>query len=311
MMMTAAERLLWQRVQSRARYMTPDIAAAMQRAFQRLRDSLTEAEILRAIETGRVERLISDALLESAMQPVRDEIRRGVASGFKSYTPEIIAAVKAAKQVGLSFDFLNPRVIDAIRELETKVVTTLAESIRDTVKAHVENGIRDGVNPHTTARSLRSIIGLAPNQLQEVENFRAALKGDDGRNPFTYTLRDKRYDAKIKRGELTDAEIEKMVEAYRKRRIAQNAATNARTAALDAQKLAQRMSWEDAAAKGFVDRARLRKTWIGVMDARERPEHVAMQGQTVGFDELFMPVMEMTPGESTYNCRCIARVTLV
>jgi uncharacterized protein with gpF-like domain len=54
-----------------------------------------------------------------------------------------------------------------------------------------------------------------------------------------------------------------------------------------------------------VDRALLVKTWRGVKDLRERPSHLAMEGQTVGFDESFSNGQEI-PGDDEYNCRCVA-----
>jgi hypothetical protein len=83
-----------------------------------------------------------------------------------------------------------------------------------------------------------------------------------------------------------------------------NAETNARTAALDAQRSAQRLVWEEAIESGAVARGDVTKTWRGVKDERERPEHLAMEGETVQFDQPFSNG-EMIPGESTYNCRCI------
>jgi hypothetical protein len=79
-----------------------------------------------------------------------------------------------------------------------------------------------------------------------------------------------------------------MIDAMRRKTLAFQTETVARTAALDAQKLAQRLSWEDAIAKGIVERDELEKTWVGVMDDRERATHVAMEKVTVGFDEPFV-----------------------
>ena len=80
--------------------------------------------------------------------------------------------------------------------------------------------------------------------------------------------------------------------------IAFNAETHARSAALDINRLAQRMSWEDAAAQGIVDRTRLMRMRIGVNDSRERPEHVAINNEVVAFDEPYSNG-EMVPGDNS------------
>jgi hypothetical protein len=98
--------------------------------------------------------------------------------------------------------------------------------------------------------------------------------------------------------------IDKMVEAYRRRRINQNATINARQAAVDAQKLANRLAWQDAVAMGAVDAGSLYRVWRGVMDDRERPTHVAMEGDTVPFDSPHSNG-QMIPGEGEFGCRCV------
>jgi len=81
-----------------------------------------------------------------------------------------------------------------------------------------------------------------------------------------------------------------------------------RTATLDALKKGQDLSWRDAIEKGVVV-GTLTKTWVTVHDDRVRPEHVAMDGQTVPFDAPYSNG-QMVPGETDYNCRCISRVTV-
>jgi hypothetical protein len=92
--------------------------------------------------------------------------------------------------------------------------------------------------------------------------------------------------------------------------VAFNAETHSRTIALDSHKMGQRLSWVDAVERGIADRAKLRRRWVTVGDSRVRPEHVKMNGETVGFDEPFSNG-QVTPGESEWNCRCIVRVFLV
>jgi hypothetical protein len=142
-----------------------------------------------------------------------------------------------------------------------------------------------------------------------VRTFEKALRGE-GRNPLDYKLRDRRFDGTIRKGTITEAQIETQVAAYRRKMEAFHANTVARTTALDSTKLAQRLSWEDAIEQGLVDRHRMTKTWVGVLDDRERETHRQMEAVTVGFDEEFVlpdGKRQMIPGENEYNCRCIAR----
>jgi hypothetical protein len=100
-----------------------------------------------------------------------------------------------------------------------------------------------------------------------------------------------------------------MTTAYRKRMEAFNAETQARTAALDAQRLGQRLSWQDAIDRGIVKTDELYRTWVSVGDDRVRPEHVEMDGEEQPYEQPYSNG-ETVPGESTYNCRCIEKYTV-
>lgn len=311
--MTAAEQAFWLRANRRALALQPELAAALLRAFALLRAALVVEELVRIIESGDIDRLFRDVLtqdvLERALLPVRARLRAAVERQLMYFVRDLPAAGKVDGVLAVSFDYLNPRVLDAVRGLETKVLRTLAADIQDTVRAYVEAGLRSGAGPRVVARALRDVIGLAPNGELAVRNFELALRGE-GRNPLDYALRDKRFDAVVRRGALTEQQIAAQTAAYRRKMLAFNANTLARTAALDAMKLGQRLAWADAAEQGIVDRSRLYKRWLGVLDARERPEHIAMEGETVQFDELFSNG-EMVCGDSTFNCRCLPRYSVV
>lgn len=308
--MTPTEAILWARVMRRAASLTPEIARRLLAAFATLRESLSDAELQRLVAVGAVEQLIQrfvdDATFNAAMQPVRDAMRRNIIQSVTAYAKTLPLPPTSVRSLVVSFDYLAPQVIQAIRALETRVMMSLATDVRETVRAYVENGLRDGVNPRVVARNLRSVIGLGSTQMQEVENFRDALLGQNGRSVTGYTLRNRTVDRLLAKGTLTDEQVDRYVEVYRKRRLAQNAETIARTAALDAQKAAQHLAWQQAVGKGFVDGSRLRKMWIGVMDSRERPTHVAMEHATAPWNEPYSNG-QMVPGDSEFNCRCVSR----
>ena len=299
----------WLRLNRRAAALQPDLARELQRAFRTIRESLSDAELARLIASGQLDQLLDQALLDRAFGPVRQRIQEIVRRGFDATIRDLPRAGKVDGVVGVGFDYLNPEVINAIRALDSRILNTLTSETREMVRAFVERGLREGLGPRAIARDLRAIIGMAPNQQEAVRNFRRALEGQ-GRSPLDYALRDRRFDSLIRRGAMTPGRIDRAVAAYERRMLAFNAETNARTATLDSLRLGQHLAWEDAVAKGLVDGARLRKEWNAVAgpigDGRNRPEHLAMHGETVPFDAYFSNG-EMIPGESVFNCRCGAR----
>lgn len=304
--MTPLERLFWQRLQRRVAGLSPEIARAVLQAFAVLRDAVSEAEYAAMISRGDVEavvRSIDPQTIDRAFAPVRRSIYNQVVDGVIYHARDI----PKAQSFGLQFNVLNPRMIDAVRGLDTKVVQGLAEDVQQLVRQVAERGIRAGVNPRAVARELRAAIGLGPTQEIEVENFRRALQERDVAKIKSYLKRDRRFDKRIERGDYGDVEIEKWTGIYRKRRIALNAETNALTSALDAQKMAQRMAWESAIERGIYLREDVLKRWSGTLDERERDLHLRQEGETIGFDEAFSLTGEIVPGEKTYRCRCLAR----
>jgi hypothetical protein len=206
-------------------------------------------------------------------------------------------------QIAVQFDYLNPLHLDAVRSLETRVITTLREEQRDVIRAHIENGLRDGAGPRAIAKGIRPIVGLAKNQAQAVANFRLALEEGRIGDALGYKLRDKRL--KVSK-EMSPAQIDKAVEAYRKRFIAHHAETISRTATLDALKKGQQLAQEEAVRNGILQGDRLMKKWIGVMDERERESHRAMEGESVPYNVPYSNGQQV-PGETEWNCRCLSR----
>lgn len=314
--MSPSDVRFWTLAHQRVAGLQSDVASALLRFYVGVRGSLSEAELARLIADGRLEQLIetslSDQLLDRSAIPFRQRLRTTVEAGVKFTTRELPKMGKIDGTLAVHFDVLNPRVVDAVRELDTKVMTVLKADTRESVRAFVENGLRDGRAPRTIAREIRSVVGLAPNQEEAVRNYRRALEGDpNAGSPLARALRDKRFDATIKRGELTAKQVDSMTDAYRRKMLSFNANTNAKTATLDSYKLGQKLSWQQARENGAIpEGADLTKTWVTVGDARVRDEHVAMSGETVPFDSLYSN-SEDIPGESTFNCRCLSRIKVV
>lgn len=287
--MSPAERRFWLLAQRRVAGLQPDVAASLLRAFAIIRENMTEAELARAIQAGRFDQFIrenlSQQVLDRAFIPYRHKIRHTVERGFQYATRDLPKGGKVDGVIGVAFDYLSPNVVVAIRQLDTKVIQTLSVEIRDTVRAYVENGIRDGKNPRVIARDLRAVIGMSPTQVENAAKYRAKLEAQ---------------------GKLPEAKIDKAVAAYEKKAVALNAETNARTATLDAFKQGQKLSWDDAIARGIVDVDTMTKTWVTVGDDRVRDSHLAMQGETVPYNSPYSNGQQV-PGEDEYNCRCVSR----
>ena len=106
---------------------------------------------------------------------------------------------------------------------------------------------------------------------------------------------------------LTEAQIEKMTERYGERLLKWRAETWSRSATLNAMRNGEQAAWREAADIAGVVPDQIVKTWSTTIDGKEREEHHAADGTTVGIDEEY-PVDGgvMVPGDGVYNCRCIS-----
>jgi hypothetical protein len=306
--MTPLEALAWRRVQRRAALLAPDLRAALFRAWDAIRASLTEPEIARLIASGRLDVALSQALdeasLDRAFAGLRGAATGGVARASLAVNKEL---PRVAQVPGIAFDVLNPKVTDAIRALNTRAVQTLKDDVWEVVRQAVDRGLTAGVGPREVARQLRDVIGLAPNQEQYVANLRRELETGEYADAARRKMLDQRFNlARLDAlsAEAKAARINTIVDAYRKRAIALNAETVTRTLSLDAQRLGQRLSWQDAIERGVIDPTLLMRRYSGVMDSRERPEHVALQGEVVAWDAPYSSG-QMYAGEGDWNCRCL------
>jgi hypothetical protein len=313
--MSPAERALWLRIQQRTSLLTPALRDAIVAAFLGMRAQMGEAALARAIEIGGAERVFREvltlAVLDVAYQPVRERMRRTVIDSVRYFAKDVPKPPGPAGRVlTIGFDILNPRVIDAIHAMETRVITTVTDTVRDVLRQQVADGLQTGLGPRTIAKGLRESVGLAPNHDAAVRNFARMLREGD-REALTRALRDKRFDGTLRTlfadgKRPTAQQVQTMTDAYRRKMVKWHAETVARTATGDALKLGQRLSWLDAADKGIVDRDRLMKQRIGVADARERDEHRAINDQVRHFDQPYSNG-EMVSGDRSWNCRCADR----
>ena len=312
--MTEAQLRFWNLAHQRTARLQPDVSAALLRVFATIRDSLNEAELTRMIAVGSIEAVIAAALsvpfLERAVIPFRVQLRKVVERGFLYAVRDLPKAGKVDGTLAVSFDHLSPHVIEAVKQLDTRVVTSLKDEVRETVRAAIQKGLEDGKAPRSVARGIRDAIGLGKTQAQEVLNFRDALEGKNGRTLSDYALRNKRLDAMLKKGPLTAEQVERYTEVYRKARIANNANVVSRTATLDAYKLGQKLSWQDAEDKGVIPEGfQVMRQWIGMKDDRERPEHWLMNDEVVPADDNYSSGQSFA-GEGDYGCRCLDRYFL-
>lgn len=255
-----------------------------------------------------------------ALDPLDAAFRRGARAANTNLAPE--------PRINVDFDLDSPEVKAAIDGYKLDLIREIDAKQRDAVRAALTTGLADGLPPAEMARRIRESIGLTATQAQHVTNYRSELESG---NPIFLArslqraLRDKRYDPTVNKAidgkELSDDQIDKMVDAYQRRYLAYRAMTIARTEAVRAENLGGEAAIQVAIDGGQIPEGyEVRKTWITRMDGKERESHRELNGQTVPFDEpyqlpdggtIMRPHDPAAPARETVNCRCAQAFKLV
>jgi len=296
--------------------MAPTMTAKIMRAFEIMRTSLSDGEILGLLKQGHAAELIALRLTEqpwfnNAMTSVTTATQDMALRASRQYQTMLPKAGAASLGVAgaIGIDLSNPLVYKAMTKLKSAATVNLAQSTANTLTQTVQSGLSRGLGSKRIAKELRSVIGLSPSQAQAVANFENMLRNGD-RAALTRKLRNHRFDGTLRKtlgkgGKgLTPDQITKMSEAYRKRMISFNAHQQARTLANDAMRSGQRMVWEDAIARGMANTADLYKQRVSMRDGKVRTEHVLIDGQVRRFNETYSND-EMVVGELDWGCRCM------
>lgn len=244
----------------------------------------------------------------------------------EGHTAYVTAGQKAAKWLDakvpdalVRFDQTNTRAVRRAEQNQLELVRGFTQEQREVTRRVLVEGARTGVNPREMARDIRDSIGLTDTQSQHVLNYRRQLESRQFGAAMSRELHDARADrtlARLRRAgdSLTPAQVDKMVEAYRKNYISYRAETIARTEALKHAHEGAAEGMQQAVERGDIEAGSLTKTWnAGPRTRHARVDHQHMDGKRVPFGQLFeLPDgTRMTgPGDpaggATHNanCRC-------
>lgn len=293
---------------------------------------LREQNGIDAIEARLIERGIGGGFLTSTEGLLVD-----IETAYIGYADDIHAAyVQAGQRAAgwlddrianklLRFDQMNYRAVARAQANRYELVQGLSDESREVVSRVVSEGLEAGINPRAMAREIRDSIGLTPKQAEHVANYRRALADGDFSRALRYELRDGRSDRTLRRlmrdgGELDPAQLEAMVDRYRKNYVAFRAKTIARAEALRAAHEGAEDMYAQAISRGDLDPEDVTRTWNSRSPSkRAREQHQEMDEQHrpwgVPFEApdgtlLRYPGDPNAGARHTANCGCAVSTTL-
>lgn len=231
-------------------------------------------------------------------------------------------------RIEFRFDMTNPRAEQKIRTEAAARVAGYVEEQIETARRVIADGFARGEGPQNIATDIAGrinpiskrreggIIGLSDPQAGYVESMRARLLSDDPEEMMKVlgrfgddgewiegtglTLRDRRFDAQIKRAirdvaagkrnPLTRAKVDEMTARYSDRLLARRAEDIARTETASGVEMARAEATKQALNRAGLPGEAVTKGWYhsgGIENARA--QHLAMHGkEVIGIDTHFI-----------------------
>lgn len=301
--------------QARIEALIATVAERFRRRFiqtlAQIQDRNTLLEIKRLLSAGNISAALAEVELASIAVG-------GLYSEAFVYSGDEAARFIADKlNVLVTFDRVNARAVAKMQANQLRLVTGFTAQQTAATRAALLSGIERGINPLDMAREFRSSIGLTPNQVQIVNNYRRALEGRSA-NALERQLRDRRFDPTVRRAveggrPLSADQIDRMVDRYRERWVQYRSRVIARTEALRSVHEGTQEMYQQAIDNGRLERDSVIQTWKTSGRSNVRDSHSAMEGQQVPVGEPFIsglgnPLMfpgdPAAPAEDSIQCVC-------
>jgi hypothetical protein len=280
------------------------LARALLSAFDRQRGSIDMDELARALQSGDIARVLAMLDVDSALAGfggIGGVIQDGAYAAGTAATAQVMTQIG-----GLEFAFnrLNPRLITWLQTYALGLIRQINDETKEAIRQRLIAGVAAGKGPVQYAKEVRSVIGLTTRQAQAVSNFRRELEtfhmkrsaaswnlggkidrvhgiqvlrpdvdGSPKDGVDSRRLRDFRYDNQLKRAlssgkALSQAQIDKMVDAYARKYLKYRSQTIARTEAIRTNNMGIADAWQQAIDAGRVNEALTRKLWVVARDER-------------------------------------------
>lgn len=301
----------------------PRLARAIAKAFDKMRDRLSEREIAQLIEAKRfaeITAMLDIRLTNEDMQEFKAAMSKAVSEGGRIFVDLYPNINGPAGPINFVFGEQNPKLGEFAEKVAGQRVREITRQTQELVSSVVARESVKGENPAVAARKIKDAIGLTAAQEAAVQNYRTQLETLD-RDAIKRELRDKRSDKKILRAidngnALTPEQIDSLVNRYRRRFIAYRSKVIARTEALRSLNGSQFELFKQMVDDGRLRYEQIRREWVHTKDGRTRNEHRQIAGMNdpngIMLNEYFQTPLGplQYPGdpaglaENTIQCRC-------
>jgi hypothetical protein len=211
-----------------------------------------------------------------------------------------------------AFDLYAGEVMQALADYQDTFITAMTDDVRKTVFDAIAAGVREGADPEDVAAGIRDAIGLNDRQALAVENYRAALEGNEARS-LGYQLRDDDADEAVQAAldsgvPLDPARIDELVNGYVERSLDYRADMIAQTESNRAANMGLQASYRQAVAAGVFPEAAVKQYWMLALDEKTCLTCILIAvgaNLGIGIGDGFLSEGEEVDAPPVHpNCRC-------
>jgi len=219
------------------------------------------------------------------------------------------------KNAVVAFNPSNPRAAEIIQTRVNTLLSEINSQQRLVIYDTINRMLAENANSVKIAREISKVVGLTRTQEQAVQNYRRLLE-NGSKQALERSLRDRRFDGSVRAASekpLSQEQIERMVDGYRKRYVKLRAKTLAQTEAGRAMSEAQEEALRQTIQEFGIPQDEVVRTWRTTMDGRQRDTHGALNGTqsplngyftTFAGNRLRFPRDPQAPASEVINCRC-------
>lgn len=320
--------------------LSPQVADQFRAAVADVTDNVILQQVIDAIERNDIEGAFralnfSPTSFNNFINMLQQAFQQAGSTVMATF-PKRVAGTDGIKKM-LRFDIRDPRAEKWLRDQSSALVVEIEQDTRTAVRNTLEQGLADGRNPRKIALDIvgrinpqtgkreGGVVGLGTREEAWARNARTRLVNKD-EGYFNMALRDKRFDATVRSAfasgkPLPGDVVDKLVDRYKVKALQHRGEMIGRTETLAALNKSEWMATKQAVETGDLSSAAVKREWDSAGDARVRPAHRVMDGQTVGLDEAFIAPNGdrlMHPGDTslgasgknTILCRCRVRTVV-
>jgi hypothetical protein len=181
----------------------------------------------------------------------------------------------------VKFDLRSPEAIDWCKKYAADQIKYINNNTKLAVRQVISRGLEEGLSPTEQTAAVKELVGLLPQHVAAVENYRAALS------------------------DLDPSTIDNLVEKYADKLLQYRADMIGRTEALDACNNGSRIATEDASDRGILPKDEYEQEWVyneGMHDKEDCPICEPMSGERTPIGEAFSN--DLMCGPAHPHCMC-------